>query len=66
MWVCICNRINERAVNDVLDDVSCVRDIYDTLSMGIRCGACYPKMKEMFDNHLDRGVKDDNTMHSDL
>ncbi|WP_432697939.1 (2Fe-2S)-binding protein [Marinobacterium sp. YM272] len=41
MYVCICNNITEREVQQAIDDgASSVRDLNRSLSVGSECGKC--------------------------
>ncbi|MGZ0188892.1 MAG: (2Fe-2S)-binding protein [Alphaproteobacteria bacterium] len=47
MYICICNGINERSVNQAIDGgATKVADIYRANSCAPRCGQCVPDMRQ--------------------
>lgn len=64
MWICICNQVNEKMINEVIDQATSARDFYKLLDMDIRCGKCFTKMREMYIEFKE--TENDNTMRSDM
>ncbi|MDO4435981.1 MAG: (2Fe-2S)-binding protein [Cardiobacteriaceae bacterium] len=47
MIVCVCHRVSDRKINQLLDEGYSSRAILKELSMGDCCGQCVPVVKAM-------------------
>ena len=53
MYVCICNKLNDKAVSNAIDcGARSADDIYTAFNVQQKCGQCVTMMDDMIDSHV--------------
>lgn len=48
MYICICNAVNDEAINGAIDDgASSVDEIFEALDVVVKCGTCQSGIERM-------------------
>lgn len=53
MYVCICNAINETAIEDAIErGATSAREVYFALGVKPKCGKCKPEIQDMINDAM--------------
>ncbi|MFC1720227.1 bacterioferritin-associated ferredoxin [Pseudomonadota bacterium] len=55
MYICICNAVNESAIQQAVENgVTSFRDLSFTTGCGLQCGSCVKLAREVLDRELEK------------
>lgn len=60
MYVCACRGVTDRTIETVIATGACtIEDVARRCAAGARCGGCWPEIKRLLAQHLDREARRD-------